>query len=124
MQLFCECDDLDETFTDLVSSTSRPGPTADGNASNINRWERILVVAQDRSRIPWPGGAKRIDLAWVVSATLLCLLRWRARQSTTLLEAVLTLMVCFGGLGFSHIQALKRRSNSQFHVVRWWLFWG
>lgn len=41
-----------------------------------------------------------------------------ARRSTSLLQVVAVVATCFWGLGYSHLRALRRRSDSQFHVVR------
>ncbi|CAM9195313.1 unnamed protein product, partial [Scytosiphon promiscuus] len=114
LQFLCECEDLDETFTNLVSSNS-----ASAAAGTPGGWKRVLVVAQDRARVPWPGGARRVDLAWLLAAALLWLLRLAARRSTTIVQVVLVVTACFGALGYTHLLALRRRSRSQFHVA--WL---
>ncbi|CAN0273011.1 unnamed protein product [Hapterophycus canaliculatus] len=69
LQLFCECEDLDETLTNLVS------PDSGSSTSTPGGWKRVLAVAQDRARVPWPGGARRVDLAWLIAAALLWLVR-------------------------------------------------
>ncbi|CAM9429495.1 unnamed protein product, partial [Ectocarpus sp. 6 AP-2014] len=69
LQFFCECEDLDETFTNLVSASSAMSSTTASRPG----WKRVLDVAQDRARVPWPGGARRVDLAWFLAAALLWL---------------------------------------------------
>ncbi|CAM9324885.1 unnamed protein product [Laminaria digitata] len=115
LQFLCECEDLDESFTNLVS-LSRRGQDDGGRATS--GWQRILRVAQDRARVPWPGGARRVDLAWLLAAALLWLLLFLARRTTSIAEVVILLVACYGGLGYSHLRALRRGSNSQLHVVR------
>eukprot|EP00904_Undaria_pinnatifida_P000860 jgi/Undpi1/10775/HiC_scaffold_29.g13223.m1 len=68
----CECEDLDESFTNIVSF-SRRGQDDAGTGRDTSGWQRILRVAQDRARVPWPGGARRVDLAWFLAAALLWL---------------------------------------------------
>lgn len=46
-QFLCECEDLDESFTNLVT-LSRRGPDDGGRATS--GWQRVLRVAQDRAR--------------------------------------------------------------------------
>ncbi|CAN0139157.1 unnamed protein product, partial [Ectocarpus sp. 12 AP-2014] len=110
---FCECEDLDETFTNLVSASSATSSTT----ASPPGWKRVLDVAQDRARVPWPGGAKRVDLAWFLAAALLWLVQLAARRSASLAQTVAVVAACFGGLGYSHLRALRRRSRSQFHVA-------
>lgn len=47
----CDCEALDETFDSLISSESR----------SKSRLSEVLDVLEDRSRIPWPGGARKVD---------------------------------------------------------------
>eukprot|EP00903_Cladosiphon_okamuranus_P007993 g7714.t1 len=119
LQFFCECEDLDETFTNLVSpaATSASTTTTASATTRTAAWKRVLAVAQDRARVPWPGGARCVDLAWGLAAALLWFVRLAAKNSASLLQAVVVVATCFVGLGYSHLRALRRRSDSQFHVA-------
>ncbi|CAM9346861.1 unnamed protein product [Ascophyllum nodosum] len=119
LQLFCECEDLDETITELLSQSAETRDEGDSVRRVGSRWRRVLDAIQDRARLPWPGGAKRVDLGWFVAAFLLELLRWQIRRSKTLVAVGLSLAAGFGGLAYSHVQTLKQRSRWQFHVA--WL---
>eukprot|EP00752_Nemacystus_decipiens_P005480 g4962.t1 len=116
LQFFCECEDLDEAFTSLVSPDAT-APTGTSTTARAAAWKRALAVAQDRARVPWPGGARRLDLAWVLAAALQWLFWSACRRSTSLLQVVTMVATCFAGLGYSHLRALRRRSDSQFHVA-------
>lgn len=50
MQVCCECEDIDETFTNLISSRPHRDAAAATGRTDSSRWERIVTVAQDRSR--------------------------------------------------------------------------
>ena len=53
LQCLCQCEDLDAAADDLVSGR---GPSSD-------RLQNISATIQDRIRIPFPGGALRVELS-------------------------------------------------------------
>jgi len=50
--LFCDCQELDDTFDRLISRTKVPE----------KRCEAILEVIEDRLRLPWPRGAIKLPI--------------------------------------------------------------
>ncbi|CBJ48741.1 hypothetical protein Esi_0046_0139 [Ectocarpus siliculosus] len=58
LQFFCECEDLDETFTNLVSASSAMSSTT----ASPPGWKRVLDVAQDRARVGYGGTSGAIPM--------------------------------------------------------------
>ena len=50
--LFCDCQELDDTFDRLITRTKVPE----------KRCEAILEVIEDRLRLPWPRGAIKLPI--------------------------------------------------------------
>ena len=76
LQLFCECDAVDETLSALVKGETPP----------MARVHDAMKDIADRIRIPWPGGAIKIKVGLIVVLPLLSFLLW---LSTLLQSSVL-----------------------------------
>eukprot|EP00949_MAST-11_sp_MAST-11-sp1_P000995 g995.t1 len=66
LQLFCECDAVDETLSALVKGETPP----------MARIHDAMKDIADRIRIPWPGGAIKVKVGLIVVLPLLIFLLW------------------------------------------------
>ena len=64
LQLFCECNEVDNTLEDLMTS---------GRLPTSSRLQRLELDVSDRIRVPWPGGAVKFNLWFLIMPLLLAL---------------------------------------------------
>lgn len=112
---FCACKSFLSRTHALSSSRSYPPPLLvpfmrrGGNGGGIRGGKRVYTPSQSITIC---------DLRSAICDMGLEQLRFAARRSGTIVQVVLVVATCFGLLGYSHLMALRRRSSSQFHVVR------
>lgn len=85
--LFCDCSELDDTFDRFISGKTLPN----------QRFEAIATVVEDRIRLPWPKGAKKVpfDLvsAWIIVPSLFALASFSWLSQVVVHGLVLPLLI-------------------------------
>jgi len=82
LALCCDCAELDMAVDNLVSGK---------NVGN-HRVNEILAVIEDRMRVPWKGGAKKLPLDLLLPATLFPCILWTMALSPHLLVVLLMVL--------------------------------
>ena len=110
MQCFCECDDLDECVGDSCCCKSASG-------SRIHQIRRIVRTATDRVRIPWPGGAIKIDCGVPLAFAGLGSWYWLCQLSpaSVTISAFLQVLV-LSALGGLHVVSLAVEWRTKFFL--------
>ncbi|CAN7986700.1 unnamed protein product [Ixodes hexagonus] len=100
----CDCQAVDDTFERLV--TCRPVPPF--------FWSRISSTVMDRIRVPWFGGARRVEPDVLSAVVLLPTVLLLACQSWTVLLVTYSLLpVC---LMLIHRRASKNKTRTKFFL--------
>ena len=115
MQVCCECDDADKCIDACCCSG--------GQGIDYGLIRRVLITADDRMRIPFPGGAKKIDSGLCLAIILMHSLSL-ARVVTwaywgTLFMVLSTPIVAFPALGGLHLLSLALKLRTHFFLT--WL---
>lgn len=102
----CDCEALDAAFDRLVRCRRVPA----------QYWSRVEVTIMDRIRVPWVGGAKRVELDLVSPIILLPAVLLLACHSWTML------IITFSALPFA-LYFIHRRSSRNKTRTRFFLSW-
>lgn len=135
LQCLCECDDFDALATECIDDSCarcsaccccccgshHSSATEDGghrfcSAAQREKLRRVLVTAADRARVPWFGGARKVNAGVIVSALLLKLLREACDASDQASWVIFWLGFAAGHLVLLHLACLSIPWRTDFFV--------
>lgn len=105
----CNCQDFDSAFTSFVTC----------QRVEASHKRNMLLTFQDRLRIPWRGGAKRISMEAVVPGAVLPLMLGLAALNEVTLYIILITIIVF--LGNAHLYMKRNHVKTKFFFM--WLMW-
>lgn len=105
----CNCVDLDTAFTDCITC----------NKVDASNKRNMLLTFQDRLRLPWRGGAKRISMEAIIPGAVYPLVLGLAALNEVTSYIMLGSIIVF--LGYAH-QYIKR-NNVKTRFFYMWLWW-
>eukprot|EP00439_Symbiodinium_sp_Y106_P031160 s2413_g3.t1 len=113
LQCLCECTDFDKLVDDYLNSLCR-GPKS--SVPPRERLRRVFFTASDRCRIPWFGGARRLNAGALAAPVMLLLLRAVLRLSTYAPWLLFWLAVGASHLAWFHVACLSLPLRSDYFV--------
>lgn len=105
LTLCCDCAELDMAVDNLVS----------GKNVASQRVNEILTVIEDRARIPWKGGAKKLPLDFIVPALVFPGVLWIMALSAQVMVVLLMVLPALAVMGIKWVVRLRPRTKLFLH---------
>lgn len=111
LQCFCECDKVDESFDAMFN----------GQLLSDSEWETTMNDIEDRVRIPWPGGAKKVSIYLFVTPIIYNIIFFVATFSFYLTLICVCSLV--GMLVRTSILSMSNVKTSKSKFLLCWTYW-